>query len=111
MPRRQIVRMIEEDGSTWVDYFSKDETIVDENPILTITELADMCDQNAESKNHHGFVGVHRMLAVIMHDVLGRGDATVVMREIAEYGGLDGLKFSDFGMEPSFAEWELIDKE
>lgn len=111
MPKRQIVRMSGEDGLTCVDYFSEYETTVDENPILTVEELADMCDQNAESRNHHGFVGVHHMLAVILNDVAGRDEATVIMRDIAEYGGLDGIKFGDFGMEQSFAKWELVDKE
>jgi len=111
MAKRQIVKMSDEDGGTWIDYFSEYETVVDDNPVLTIVELADMCDQNAESRNNHRFVGVHRMLAVILNDAVGRDDATVIMREIAEYGGLDGMKFDDFGMEPSFAKWEIAEKE
>lgn len=118
MPKRHIVRMAESDGSTWVDYFSEYETIVDENPILGIEELADMCDQNAESRNNHGAVGMHRILAALLYDMVGQYYTNVVMREIAEYGGMDGMNgnggeqdaFADFGIKQPFHEWELPDK-
>jgi len=115
MPKRQIVRMADEDGGTWVDYFSEYETIVDENPVLTIVELADMCDQNAESRNNHAVVGMHRILAALLHREIGYHDTNAVMREIAEYGGLDGMNglsgalsaFKELGLEQSFAAWKL----
>ena len=111
MEKMRIVRMEESDGSTWLDYINECDTVVDETPELTIVEVADVCDQNAESINHHGFVGAHRILAALLYRVVGESDATKIMVAISEYGGLDGMNmsavFAEFGIKPPFDEWEL----
>ena len=89
--------------------------IFDDKPIVDIEDLADFCDQDAESRNNHRFVGVHKLLAAILYKHLGREKSTIIMHEIAEYGGLDGMmgyaddesSFSDFGLEQNFKKWKL----
>jgi hypothetical protein len=58
---------------------------------ITLEALAQMMDEAAESCNAHDFVCVHRGLAVILFQELGRADATKVMRRLANYTGLYGM--------------------
>jgi hypothetical protein len=89
--------------------------VVDESPTATLEELADFCDQLAESGNAHDFVGTHRLLAVLLHRYAGREKATAILREVAERHGLHGMSgvlgaedsFSDFGIQGCWHEWSL----
>jgi hypothetical protein len=84
-------------------------------PEMTIENIADFCDLNAESRNNHSYVGVHRLLSAILHAQYGRENATKTIRTIAEYGGLDEMNelggssqsFKDFGIESPWNDWKL----
>ena len=118
MTKRKIVRLGTKEEN-WLDYKEDEiyDPILDETPTPTLEELANMCDQEAESRNNHSFVGLHKLLAALLFQQLGREKATTIMREIAEYSGLDGMRgiggyaksaFSDFGLKDDWSEWELI---
>ena len=120
MARQKIVLVgYEEDGVlyTMLDYAPGDDDLIDENPQPTLEELADFCDQKAEDRNNHEFVGVHRLLAGILYKRVGRIQAGSIMREIAEYGGLDaasgnywrqgGDAYAEFGVPDAMREWQL----
>lgn len=79
------------------------EAIVDAP--ATLEELADFCDQNAEGRNNHSFVGAHRILAAILHQQVGRDTATTIMRAIAEYSGLDYASGCGIGNHPEREAW------
>ena len=117
MSKRKIIRL----GTDEENYLGYKEEemygpILDENPTLTLEELADLCDQEAESRNNHNFVGSHKILSALLFKQLGREKATKIMQEIAEYSGLDGMMgleqdvksaFDDFGLKNDWTEWEL----
>jgi len=120
MAKQKITRNgCTEDGTlySWLTYAPGDYEVIEENPSPTLEELANFCDQNAESRNNHDFVGSHRLLAAMLIKQLGREIATDIMFEIAEYGGLDGASglywqggssaFDDFGIEDCWVEWSL----
>ena len=117
MSKRKIVRL----GTEIENHLHyKDDKlyypILDENPVLTLETLANFCDQEAESRNNHRFVGSHRILSALLFKQLGREKATIIMQEIAGYSGLDGMMgleqdvesaFDDFGLKDDWSEWEL----
>src|SRR6266849_483667 len=103
MPKRTIVQVNdEEEGeapvwfASYADEWNHKEMTegkdIIKQPVLTLEELADFCDQEAESRNNHAYVGTHRILAALLHQKIGRAEATALMQEIAEYGGLDGMR-------------------
>lgn len=112
MAKEQIIRLTDpDDGSTWIDYASDHDTVIDRNPVLTIVELADFCDQKAEYCNHESVVGVHRKLALLMYNVVGQDDTLAIMQSVAEYGGLGGMKYSGFGISSEeYKNWTLPDE-
>ncbi len=58
----------------------------------TLDELAELCDHDAENCNRHDFCGVHRKLARMMLETgFNREGARLLMRDIAERGGLHGM--------------------
>ncbi len=58
----------------------------------SIDEIAELCDQDAENKNRHDFCGVHAKLAQLMLKTGFNEEAVrLLMRDIAERGGLHGL--------------------
>ena len=113
MPKRKIVRLGTKEEN-WLDYKADElyDPILDENPTPTLEELANFCDQEAESRNSHSFVGVHKLLVALLFQQLGREKATTIMREIPEYGGLDGMMglgrvksaFDDFRLKDRLAQ-------
>lgn len=127
MPKREIIAVNddpEESAEFVLDY--ADEWRVEEmeegvevirEPEASLEELANFCDKEAEGRGrtNHAFVGAHRMLAAILHQKLGREQATVLMKEIAEYGGLDGMSgvggevsaYEEFGIADCWADWSL----
>lgn len=113
--------MDEDDGEVTLDYANSYSTRwdnIDKNPVLSLEEIADFSDREAEGRNNGTYVGTHRILAALLHRKLGRVHATEIMREIAEYGGLDGMSgvggeddaFGDFGIKDDGEEWKLIDQ-
>jgi hypothetical protein len=58
---------------------------------LTLTAIAEMLDQDAESCNAHDFVGCHKKLAAMLVNVVGKKDAVKVMVALIDYDGLHGL--------------------
>lgn len=54
---------------------------------LTTEQLAQFCDDEAESDNYHHLVGVHAKLVTLI-EMYDLDTANRVLREIAEYGGL-----------------------
>lgn len=118
MPKQTIVLVGDKNkpDEGYLDYMESSwADILDEHPSATLEALADMCDQGAESTNAHDYVGTHRILAALLHHRLGREQATTIMREITEYGGLDGMSgvagkdsaFKDFGIEDCWHDWKL----
>ena len=117
MPKRKIIRLGNEIENHL--HYKEDELydpIMDENPIFTLEELTNFCDEEAESRNNHNFVGSHKILSALLFKQLGRKKATIIMQEIAEYSGLDGMMgleqdvksaFDDFGLKNDWSEWEL----
>lgn len=116
MPKKAIWKYID-DFDEHLDYEwggSNAWDTIDKNPVLTLEEIADFSDTEAEGSNNHAFIGTHRVLAALLHAKLGREKATEIMREIAEYGGLDGMSgcggespaFADFGI-AEHGKWRL----
>src|SRR5713101_5869943 len=87
----------------------------DKYPKLSLEEVADFSDGQAESRNNHWYCGAHRILAAILHRKLGSELAAEIIREIAEYGGLDCMNgvggetdaFEDFGIKDDGGDWKL----
>jgi hypothetical protein len=86
----------------WVDYdgdgisfigYSDDASYgrIVKGPEMTLEDIADFCDQNAEGRNNHSMVGIHRLLAVLLYNQFGRAEATKTLHMIAESGGLDEM--------------------
>jgi hypothetical protein len=59
--------------------------------VPSLEQLADFCDEQAALCRHLDVVGAHRVLAALLARRLGRAHATRILREVAEFGGLDGL--------------------
>lgn len=57
----------------------------------TLEEWAELCDLHAENCNYHDFVGVHKVLGFMLANELGMTQATKIMRQIAQRGGLHRL--------------------
>lgn len=118
VPRSPLVWCQEEEGGArflhYKDGWEIDMVSADTRD-ATLEELADLCDQCAENVNAHDFVGVHRLLAALLQRELGRDGAKVVMRHIAELGGLDGMNgicgqdnaFADLGVPEPWQDWKL----
>lgn len=58
---------------------------------MTLEAMTQMLDLCAEDCNAHDFVCVHRGLAAILMQEIGREAATKVMRRLVNYQGLHGL--------------------
>lgn len=120
----KIVRM-KDDGDGYLDYYPTTcplfvGDIIDEHPTMKLEELVQLCDQEAESRNNHGFVGAHRILTTLLFKKLGRKKTTEIMLEIAEYGGLDAMNrlyadqledtlnaYKDLGVKEPWHDWVL----
>lgn len=117
MPKKEVVIVHNsEESDFYLDY--KDEIILQEGDeigdSIPLKALADFCDQYAESRNNHEFCGTHRLLAIILFKQVGKDKATSIMKEIAEYGGLDGMSgiqhasaFGDLGIKSCWSDWDL----
>jgi hypothetical protein len=125
MPNRTIVAIIEKDhenDETTPVLCYADEVMLLENeqvvanPTMTLEMLADFLDLEAEAGGSSSY-GVHRLLAVLFYQALGRAQATELMKKIAEYGGLDGMcgadgegdAFADLGVQKPWHSWSLPD--
>ena len=114
MDRRTIVRCRDGDNSE-IEYLDviHETDIYDTDHNATIRELADLCDQDAESCNNHFAVGMHRILAVLLCKKVGSDYATKIMLEITELGGMDGLvgyggkqaAYKNVGVNPPWDMW------
>lgn len=58
---------------------------------ITLVELSDVLDRDAENKNNHDFVGCHFNLAMLLENQVGNSEATKIMRKIVDAGGLHGM--------------------
>lgn len=58
---------------------------------ITIEQIADMLDSDAEDINAHDFVTIHRALAALLYKKLGRGKATEILMLLIDFGGLHGI--------------------
>jgi hypothetical protein len=116
MARQKIVAVREGDATGFA-YESEgiyyDEVI---DGVPTLKDLANLCDQNAESINAHDFVGVHRLLSTLLAARVA-DDAYGIMKQIAELGGLHGMNgvcggenaYSELGVSPPWRDWTLED--
>src|SRR5579864_7274182 len=89
--------------------------VVSRNPTdATLEELVRLCDQMAENRNAHDFVGVHRLLGAVLFRQYGRMAATRTMMEIASLGGLDRMNgvacdedaYAELGVGESGRDWD-----
>lgn len=113
MVKRKIIR--NKGTDTCIEYLDmlNDADEYDEKHNATTEELADLCDQDAESCNNHFAVGTHRLLAVLLCNKVGDDYANKIILEIAEYGGLDGMNgcggkppvYKDLGINPPWDVW------
>jgi hypothetical protein len=93
MKTRQMY-MVKEDGDederlSCADYYPH---IRDPDPEeVTLEAMAQLMDEAAEDCNAHDFVGVHRGLAAILFQEVGREKAGDIMRRLVNYEGLYGL--------------------
>lgn len=113
MAKRELVWEIDhydDEDETYLRF--RDETSSDDvrtEPVPTLEELADFCDNRCENRNYHDFVGSHRALAVILIRSVGREKATEIMRTVAEYDSLDTLAQrgpKELGFPDCWADWE-----
>ena len=96
MPKHRTLYMVtEEEGEPeWLtmdqdwNYHSRRPAKPEE---ITLEALADMLDQDAENRNAHDFVLCHRALAALLHQMVGRSQATQIFRRLAGYQGLHGM--------------------
>ena len=109
----KIIKVLSDEGDTLecLDYDDNIEwvhKVIDMDPKPIAEEYAWMCDMKAEGRNAHDFVQVHMLLTGLIVKAIGRETATIIMREIAERGGLDGMNgicgFDDYD---SFIEFGL----
>lgn len=82
-------------------------TILDEP--ITLEELANYCDLEAEQDNRSNLVGTHRLLAALLHREVGRMTAQTILLRIAEYGGLHNMgdAFVELGIKDCWNDWKL----
>src|ERR1700730_8405924 len=112
MPKSPLIQVYDPEGKYWYTDYENDplEEITDISRIrkeIPLKALADFCDQQAGSRNNGEYVGTHRILAMLLYKTAGLEEATRIMHEIAEYGGLDGMSgvggeesaFADFGIQ------------
>jgi hypothetical protein len=107
--KHELVWIDYEDGSDiLIGYRDKYNKVVD-GPEMTLEDIAEFCDLNAEGRNNHSLVGLHRLIAAILYNKFGREAATETLRTIAEFGGLDemGGAFSELGIPEPWNEWKL----
>lgn len=65
-----------------------DRTIVTEAGEVTLDELVQYLDSDAEGANYHEFVGVHEWMGAAIKKFASEEVAIKVLRLVAEYGGL-----------------------
>src|SRR6266498_3937333 len=103
MPKRTIVAIVGRDSQNAqqdsVFCYADEVLLLDDeqvvaSPTITLEQLADFLDMEAEAGGSSSF-GLHRLLAVMLYRKLGRVQTTDLMQEIAEYGGLDGGNGTD----------------
>ena len=102
---KELVWVDYEDGSDiLIGYKDTYNKIVD-GPEMTLEEIAEFCDLNAEGRN----VVVHRLLATILYKKFGRVAATETLKTIAEFGGLDEMEdaFSELEIPKPWNGWKL----
>ena len=58
---------------------------------VTLEQLVELCDHDAENVNAHDFCGSHRLLAALLCRSIGRALATEIFFEIATRRGLHGM--------------------
>lgn len=58
---------------------------------LAIAAVAEFLDQDAENCNAHDFAGVHKKLAALLIQIVGRKNAKEVMTRLCAYQGLHGI--------------------
>ena len=114
----KIVRIFDIDESYLAYQEDMDGDRIDDNPTLSIEEIANFCDSKAEGRNNHDYVGLHRILAALLYKHVPTHTLSI-MKEIAEYGGLDamnGLWTDEFtsahetlGVPDDWSEWLLKD--
>ncbi len=118
MHKQHIVRIMDDAEPGEIGYLGYHSDFHDDERSgedATLEELADMCDHDAEASNRHSFVGNHRLLAALLYRYVGRQQAGVIMRDIAERGGLHGMNgqgendssFRDLGIPDGDAHWVL----
>jgi hypothetical protein len=101
-----ILLVSEQEARNNTDYF---KTVSEP---ITLEELANHCDMEAEQANYHDFVGVHRLLATLLYKEVGRIKAHAILLHIAEYGGLHNMHeskqaFIELGIEDCWGDWSL----
>ena len=120
MRAREIFRCQDKQGWWYLSGIPYDDVYeeVTEKTLLqqtTLEQLANLCDQDAGSDNNHEFVGIHRVLAALLYQRVGREQATMLMFDIACRGGLDGMagiggkqdSFAEFGIAEPWQDWKL----
>ena len=112
--KMNIVKAITDENYPQVIYETEakewDYKIVETNPKLTLLELAEFCDHNAEQRNAHEFCQSHILLAALLYKIVGEITATKIIREISERGGLDGMSgICGFDKYDSYKEFGLIE--
>jgi hypothetical protein len=116
LKKHTLVWIDYEDGSDlcigYRDECEKYDKIVS-GPEMTLEQIADFCDLNAENRNNHSTIGIHRLIATILYRKLGRNIATEILQDIAEYGGLDEMNqsskiFKNFGISEPWDDWKLV---
>jgi hypothetical protein len=118
----KIIRVLRQGDA--VSYLTYEDTLDSSDRVIegapSLEELADLCDLQAEQRNNHDYVGVHRLLAVLLYRQIGREAATTAIFWIAEHGGLDGMNgvggatrhfdsaFSELGVPDPWKVWKLV---
>lgn len=93
MSKRLEIIWTTEDGQRYLAFKDRDnEARAEPAPDADLEDLAELCDVDAEGANHHAFVGAHRELGILLRRWAGREVATSILREVAERGGLHGLR-------------------
>ena len=83
------------DGNSWLslspDRYADSYSEVDLDEV-TARELAELLDRDYENKNFHDFVGAHVGLSKLIGKVIGGDVVKTVIVQIAQLGGLAGLR-------------------
>lgn len=74
---------------------------------VTLEAMAILLDNWAGNCNAHDFCGVHKLLALLLHQELGRTKATRIMRRLVNYEGLNGMDGVAGSGDPDLAKKEL----